>query len=216
MKERLRLTLSPEKTCVTHVDDGLDLLGFRVKRASWRGKKRVAYTFPSQRALREVMDRIKTLTNRSTLNLSLDELIHALNPILHGWANYDRHAAKQPLFRVSQPLPVVARDPLAAQEVPAADLQTDQATVLGAPLDQPRRHEASLARRGPRDPIPLSRSPDPLAVGGHRNRPSHHPAANRRRMTTTSRSTIASRVESRMLGNGHVRFAGRVRETDRR
>ena len=58
MKERLRLTLSPEKTCVTHVDDGFDLLGFRVKRASWRGKKRVAYTFPSQRALREVMDRI--------------------------------------------------------------------------------------------------------------------------------------------------------------
>jgi len=93
MKERLRLTLSPEKTCVTHVDDGFDLLGFRVKRAPWRGKKRVAYTFPSQRALREVTYRIKTLTNRSTLNLSLDELIHALNPILRGWANYYRHAA---------------------------------------------------------------------------------------------------------------------------
>ena len=39
------------------------------------------------------MHRIKTLTNRSTLNLSLDELIHALNPILRGWANYHRHAA---------------------------------------------------------------------------------------------------------------------------
>jgi RNA-directed DNA polymerase len=98
MKERLRLTLSPEKTCVTHVDDGFDLLGFRVKRASWRGKKRVAYTFPSQRALREVMYRIKTLTNRSTLNLSLDELIHALNPILRGWANYYRHAASSRCF----------------------------------------------------------------------------------------------------------------------
>src|SRR5215216_446228 len=69
---------------------------------------------------------------------------------------------EQPLFRVSQPLPVVARDPLAAQEVPAADLETDQATVLGAPLDQPRRHEASLARRGLRDPIPLPRSQHPL------------------------------------------------------
>jgi len=98
MKERLRLTLSPEKTCVTHVDDGFDLLGFRVKRASWHGRKRVAYTFPSQRALREVMNRIKTLTNRSTLNLSLDELIHALNPILRGWANYYRHAASSRCF----------------------------------------------------------------------------------------------------------------------
>jgi RNA-directed DNA polymerase len=98
MAEQMRLTLSPEKTAITHVDDGFDLLGFRVKRAPWHGKKRVAYTFPSQRALREVMYRIKTLTNRSTLNLSLDELIHALNPILRGWANYYRHAASSRCF----------------------------------------------------------------------------------------------------------------------
>jgi RNA-directed DNA polymerase len=98
MAERMRLTLSPEKTAITHVDDGFDLLGFRVKRAPWRGKKRVAYTFPSQRALRAVIHRIKTLTNRSTANLSLDQLIHALNPILRGWANYYRHAASSRCF----------------------------------------------------------------------------------------------------------------------
>jgi RNA-directed DNA polymerase len=44
------------------------------------------------------MHRIKTLTNRSTLNLSLDQLIHALNPILRGWANYHRHAASSRCF----------------------------------------------------------------------------------------------------------------------
>ncbi len=98
MAERMRLTLSPEKTAITHVDDGFDLLGFRVKRSPWRGKKRVAHTFPSQRALRAVMHRIKTLTNRSTANLSLDQLIHALNPILRGWANYYRHAASSRCF----------------------------------------------------------------------------------------------------------------------
>jgi RNA-directed DNA polymerase len=98
MAEQMRLTLSPEKTAITHVDDGFDLLGFRIKRAAWRGKKRVAYTFPSQRALREVMHRIKTLTNRSTVNLSLDQLIHALNPILRGWANYHRHNASSRCF----------------------------------------------------------------------------------------------------------------------
>jgi Group II intron, maturase-specific domain/Reverse transcriptase (RNA-dependent DNA polymerase) len=98
MRERMRLTLSPEKTAVTHVDDGFDLLGFRIVRRPWRGDKRVAYTFPSRRALREVMHRIKTLTNRSTTNLSLDQLIHVLNPILRGWANYYRHAASSRCF----------------------------------------------------------------------------------------------------------------------
>src|SRR6266496_2484758 len=61
MAEQMRLTLSPEKTAITHVDDGFDLLGFRIVRRPWRGTKRVAITFPSQRALREVMHRIKTL-----------------------------------------------------------------------------------------------------------------------------------------------------------
>ncbi len=79
---------------------------------------------------------------------------------------------------------VVASDPLATQEVPAADLETAQTTMLGAPLDQPRRHEARVARRGPGDPIPLSRPPDPLALGGdHRNRTGHHPAGHRQCIT---------------------------------
>ena len=81
-----------------NVDDGFDLLGFRIVRAPWRGGKRVAYTFPSKRALRDVMHRIKTLTNRSTTNLSLDQLIHALNPILRGWTNYHRHNASKRCF----------------------------------------------------------------------------------------------------------------------
>jgi len=98
MAEQMRLVLSPEKTAITHVDDGFDLLGFRIVRRPWRGNKRVAITFPSQRALREVMHRIKALTKRSTTNLSLDRLIHALNPTLRGWTNYHRHAASSRTF----------------------------------------------------------------------------------------------------------------------
>jgi RNA-directed DNA polymerase len=33
MAKQMRLTLSPEKTAITHVDDGCELLGFRIKRA---------------------------------------------------------------------------------------------------------------------------------------------------------------------------------------
>jgi hypothetical protein len=47
------------------------------------------------------MRRIKTLTTRSTTNLSLDQLIHVLNPILRGWTNYHRHAASSRCFASS-------------------------------------------------------------------------------------------------------------------
>jgi RNA-directed DNA polymerase len=98
MREHMRLTLSAEKTRITHVDDGFDLLGFRIVRRPWRGNKRVAYTFPSERAFRDVKHRIKTLTKSSMVNLSLDRLIHVLNPVLRGWANYYRHAASSRCF----------------------------------------------------------------------------------------------------------------------
>jgi RNA-directed DNA polymerase len=211
MTKQMRLTLSPEKTAITHVDDGFDLLGFRIVRRPWKGTKRVAITFPSQRALREVMHRNKTLTTRSTTNLSLDQLIQVLNPTLPGLDQLPPPRHKQPLLRLSQPLPVAESDPVAAQEARAADLDTDQATVLGAQLDQPRRHEACLARRGTSDPISLSRPQHPLAVGGHRNKPSHHSTGNRCYVTS---ATIGHRVLrtagcSRMSMSGSERGSGK-------
>ena len=98
MAEQLRLTLSPEKTAITHVDDGFDLLGFRIVRHPSRSHKLGAYAYPSKRAVREIMHRIKTLTKSNTTSLSLDRLIHALNPALRGWTNYHRHATSSRTF----------------------------------------------------------------------------------------------------------------------
>ena len=92
------MTLSPEKTRITHVDDGFDLLGFRIVRRPRRGHAPVAYSFPSKRALHEVMHRIKELTGRTTTNLTLEALIHVLNPALRGWTNYHRHGASKRCF----------------------------------------------------------------------------------------------------------------------
>jgi len=98
MAEQMRLTLSPEKTAITHVNDGFDFLGWRVKRFHGPGRVPVAITFPSDRALGDIKHRIKKLTGKSMTNLSLDELIHALNPILRGWTNYHRHNAAKRCF----------------------------------------------------------------------------------------------------------------------
>jgi len=97
MREQMRLTLSPEKTHITYVDDGFDFLGFRIQRRP-RGRIPVAYSFPSERSFRDVKHRIKELTGRSTIGLSLDQLVHALNPILRGWTNYHRHATAKRCF----------------------------------------------------------------------------------------------------------------------
>jgi len=98
MAEQMRLTLSPEKTAITHVDDGFDFLGWHVKRVPRRGRAPVAITFPSDRALGDIKYRIKTLTKSNMVNLSLDELIRALNPKLRGWTNYHRHSAAKRCF----------------------------------------------------------------------------------------------------------------------
>ena len=166
MGEQMRLTLSPEKTAITHVDDGFDLLGFRIKRATLARHQAGRLHVPKQtsaargHAPHQDADQPQ---HDEPLARSADP---RAQPDPQGLDQLPPPCREQALLRVSQPLPVVASDPLAAQEVPAADLETDQATMLGAPLDQPRRHEARLARRGAGDPIPLSRPPHPLAVGG--------------------------------------------------
>lgn len=66
MSEQMRLTLSPGKTHITHVDDGFDFLGVRIKRSP-HGRIPVAYSFPIERSFREVKRRIKELTGRSTI-----------------------------------------------------------------------------------------------------------------------------------------------------
>ncbi len=93
-----RLTLSPEKTRITHVDEGFDFLGFRIVRLPRPGRTPVAFSFPSRRAVVGLRRRIKELTGRNMTNLTLDALLHALNPILRGWTAYYRHAASKRTF----------------------------------------------------------------------------------------------------------------------
>ena len=215
MRERMRLTLSPEKTRVTHVDDGFDLLGFRIKRRPWRAGKHVAYTFPSERALRAVMHRIKTLTKRNTTNLSLDELIHALNPILRGWANYYRHAASKRCFaylsyylwwRVVRWLR--KKHPrLTWKQIKRRYWGRNWSGPEGARLAWPAEVAVTRYRyRGHRIPSPWAATRPSRAT----TRPGAAVAQ------PATRSAAASPAESPVRGNAHAGFGGRVGETDRR
>ena len=92
------LRLSPEKTLITHIDDGLDFLGWRIQRHHKRGTgKHYVYVYPSKKALAAVMAKVKTICRRS-INLTLEVLLHHLNRMLRGWTAYFKYGCSNATF----------------------------------------------------------------------------------------------------------------------
>ncbi len=92
------LRLSETKTTITHIDEGFDFLGFRIRRHQKRGAaKRHVYTYPSRAAVAAVKAKVRALTQGAT-NQSLAILLRRLNPVLRGWSNYFRHGASSKTF----------------------------------------------------------------------------------------------------------------------
>jgi RNA-directed DNA polymerase len=96
----LGLRLSPAKTRIVHMRDGFDFLGFRIQWKRQPGSdKWYVYTFIAARPIRSVKDKIRALTRRTSQVNPQDVLIR-LNQIVHGWANYFRHAVAKHTFRM--------------------------------------------------------------------------------------------------------------------
>lgn len=88
------LSLSPEKTTITHIDDGFDFLGQNVRK--YKGKLLIKPSTDSERnLLRQVREIIKDEGQR----LTAYGLIRRLNPIIRGWANYHRHVVSKQTFK---------------------------------------------------------------------------------------------------------------------
>jgi RNA-directed DNA polymerase len=93
------LRLSPEKTVITHIDEGLDFLGWRIQRHRKRGTDRsYVYTYPARKALRAVMGKVKTWCRRMDTNQPLDVLLRRLNPMLRGWCAHFRPGVSSATF----------------------------------------------------------------------------------------------------------------------
>ena len=93
------LRLSPEKTLITHIDEGLDFLGWRIQRHRKKGTNRhYVYTYPSKKALAAVKDKVRALC-RQDVNLPLEVLLHRLDRMLRGWTAYFRFGVSHATFR---------------------------------------------------------------------------------------------------------------------
>jgi RNA-directed DNA polymerase len=85
------LRLSEEKTKITHIDEGVDFLGWRIQRHRKRGTNRhYIYWYPSRKAVKAITGKVKMLCRRMDTNEPLDALLRQLNAALRGWCTYFR------------------------------------------------------------------------------------------------------------------------------
>lgn len=93
------LRLSEEKTLITHIDDGLDFLGWRIQRHCKRGTDRhYIYTYPAKKSLHAAMAKVKTMCRRMDTGQPLDSLLRQINPALRGWCAYFRPGVSSATF----------------------------------------------------------------------------------------------------------------------
>ncbi|MDC9591509.1 group II intron reverse transcriptase/maturase [Xenorhabdus sp. XENO-10] len=86
------LTLSEEKTHITHISDGFDFLGFNLRK--YRGKLLIK---PSKSNVLSLLSHLRELIKRHATT-PVNDLIKMLNPKLRGWANYYCHCVAKRTF----------------------------------------------------------------------------------------------------------------------
>ncbi|GAB3000338.1 group II intron reverse transcriptase/maturase [Mycobacterium bourgelatii] len=93
------LRLSDDKTLITHIEDGLDFLGWHIQRRRKRGTSRsYVYVHPCTKAVLAVKRKLKTLRRTVEPNQPLDDLLRRINSTLRGWAGYFRAGVSSATF----------------------------------------------------------------------------------------------------------------------
>ena len=87
------LTLSEEKTKITHIDEGFDFLGFNIRK--YKGKFLIT---PSKESQKKFQRKINEIFN-SHKTIPQESLIRLLNPVITGWANYYQHVVSGKVFQ---------------------------------------------------------------------------------------------------------------------
>jgi RNA-directed DNA polymerase len=87
------LTLSHEKTVMTHIADGFDFLGQHLRK--YHGKLLIK---PSAKSIKSMLRNVRAVI-KGNKSASAGTLICHLNPIIRGWAMYHRHAVSAKAFQ---------------------------------------------------------------------------------------------------------------------
>jgi len=88
------LTLSDEKTKITHISDGFDFLSQNTRRYT-DGKLLIK---PSERSVKEFKYKLRQIVFQN-MGAKTHELIYQLNSLLRGWSNYHKHIVSKEIFK---------------------------------------------------------------------------------------------------------------------
>ena len=99
---KLGLRLHPDKTRIVNLTcgkQGLDFLGFHLhKRKSRKWQKWYLHAWPSRRAMSVIRERIRQVTNRRYVGVSIDEIVRRLNRALIAWSRYYQYGVPSECF----------------------------------------------------------------------------------------------------------------------
>ncbi|MHA1147653.1 MAG: reverse transcriptase domain-containing protein [Promethearchaeota archaeon] len=90
------MSLNEAKTKIIHRDEGFDFLGFNIRQYHGKGGV-VCLVKPSEKAIQRHLEHIKIVISKNK-QMSADELISKLNPIIRGWANYYCYSSAKETF----------------------------------------------------------------------------------------------------------------------
>jgi RNA-directed DNA polymerase len=86
------LTFNEDKTRVVHLNEGVDFLGFNIRR--YRGKLLIK---PSKAAVKRIRERL-TAEMKALHGCNAQLVLIRLNPIIRGWSAHYRHAVSSKVF----------------------------------------------------------------------------------------------------------------------
>ena len=113
LKEKVGLTLSEEKTKITHITQGFNFLGFNFRKYQNKGKRRthlkknktikdkwddyILLIKPEKAKIKNLLQECKEVL-KSSKTVTQKVIILLLNPKLRGWAMYYRHVVSKEVF----------------------------------------------------------------------------------------------------------------------
>jgi group II intron reverse transcriptase/maturase len=87
---QMGLTLSEEKTKVTHITEGFDFLGYRIKKGIGTSGKMVPQVFIPDNAIKKYRHKLREILAPSSTKESVNVKIKTVNRLTRGWCQYYR------------------------------------------------------------------------------------------------------------------------------